>query len=74
MTYRPQVNDYVRWTKDVEGWVYFKSDDYITIEVSTRPKEQGCPHHKNYHVLVLCYRSEWNQLNYVKARKSVYES
>ena len=35
--YEPQVNDYVIWDKmgsanNDEGWVYFKSDEYITIE------------------------------------------
>jgi hypothetical protein len=33
MTYIPNINDYVNWkTKKNEGWVYFKCDDYITIE------------------------------------------
>jgi hypothetical protein len=31
-TYEPQVNDFVKWNKGVEGWVYFKCEDYITIE------------------------------------------
>jgi len=57
MTYTPKVNDYVNWkTKKNEGWVYFKCDDYITIET-----------------YVLCYRNQWNELTYIKSRKSVYE-
>jgi len=73
MTYTPQVNDYVKWTENVEGWVYFKCNSYITIETDIRPKEEGCPHHQNYHVLVLCYRDQWDKLKYIKSRKSVHE-
>ena len=40
MKYDPKVNDYVKWTKGVEGWVYFKCDEYITIEYSVRPKDE----------------------------------
>jgi hypothetical protein len=78
--YEPQVNDYVIWKGKSEldkGWVYFKCDDYITIEVGTKPK----PHcsvvrdviHCKYHCLLLCYHWDWNQLEYVKTRKSVYD-
>lgn len=73
MKYVPYVNDYVTWTRGVEGWVYFKDKDYITIEVSVRPKKQGCPLHQNYHILVLCYCDQWEELTYVKSRESVYE-
>jgi hypothetical protein len=34
--YTPKVNDYVKW-KNLEGWVYFRDDEYITIE--NAPKE-----------------------------------
>ena len=41
MTYTPKVNDYVNWkTKSQEGWVYFKCDDYITIETYVWEKDQ----------------------------------
>jgi len=79
MTYEPQVNDYVVWNngKGVEGWIYFKSKEYITIEVSVRPKDtenyQACSIHRNERVLVLCYPKEWKELEYVKSRESVYE-
>jgi hypothetical protein len=77
MTYEPQVNDYVEWTKGVEGWVYFKDREYITIECSVRPKDeinyQCCSLHRNERVLVVCYSEQWNQLEYVKSRKSRYE-
>jgi hypothetical protein len=40
MTYTPKVNDYVNWkTKKNEGWVYFKCDDYITIETYVWEKD-----------------------------------
>lgn len=73
MTYEPQVDDYVKWIKDIEGWVYFKDTEYITIEVSVRPKDeqnyQACSLHRNERLLVLCYREQWNQLEYVKRRE-----
>jgi len=75
MTYKPQVNDYVEWNKGVEGWVYFKDDEYITIEYVVRPKDeinyQACPIHANERLLVICYRNQWSQLKYVKSRESV---
>jgi hypothetical protein len=66
MTYSPQVNDYVKWTEYVEGWVYFKDEKYITIEAWVQPKDvenyQACSLHRNDRLLVLCYNHQWNQL------------
>ena len=77
MIYEPQINDYVKWTKGVEGWVYFKCDEYITIEHSVRPKDElnyrACSIHANERLLVICYNNQWKQLEYVKSRESVYE-
>jgi hypothetical protein len=77
MSYEPQVNDYVIWTKGVEGWVYFVDQEYITIEISVRPKDdvnyQCCSLHKNERLLVVCYKEQWSELEYVKTRESVYE-
>lgn len=73
MTYEPQVDDYVKWSKDVEGWVYFKDTEYITIEISVRPKNsenyRACSLHRNERLLVLCFRNQWNELEYVKRRE-----
>ena len=33
--YTPIVDDYVKW-KDIEGWVYYKGDEYLTIEVGVK--------------------------------------
>ena len=75
--YEPQVNDYVTWTKGVEGWVYFKDQEYITIEASVQPKDlqnyNACRLHRNDRLLVLCYHNQWNELEYVTSRESVYE-
>jgi hypothetical protein len=75
--YEPQVNDYVRWTKGVEGWVYFKDNEYITIEIGVKPKNQenyeACSIHRNDRLMVLCYHSQWKELEYVKSRESKYE-
>jgi hypothetical protein len=80
MIYSPQINDYVIWnnSKDIQGWVYFKCKDYITIEKSVRPKDSenynACSLHANERVLVLCYSSQWNELKYIKSRETVYET
>lgn len=77
--YVPQINDYVIWNdgKGVEGWVYFKDDAYITIETCVWEKDEEnyacCSLHRNDRILVLCYHSQWSQLEYVRSRKSVYE-
>jgi len=77
MTYQPQVNDYVKWNKGVEGWIYFECEDYVTIEHIVRPKDElnylACSIHANERLLVICYREQWNQLEYIKSRKSIYE-
>lgn len=81
--YEPQVNDYVTWPKEnqhVEGWVYFKDQEYITIEVSVsvRPKSDenyvACRLHRNDRLLVLCYHNQWNELKYVTSRASIHET
>jgi hypothetical protein len=78
MTYTPNVNDYVKWNNDVEGWVYFKCDEYVTIEMAVRPKNdenyKASPIHANERLLVLCYRGDWKDLSYVRARESIYEN
>ena len=69
-----------------KGWVYFKGDPeppkkgfpthetYITIETSVRdkPKEQldSKSLHTKVHTLLLCYKSQWKDLKFVKRRKS----
>jgi hypothetical protein len=77
MTYKPKTNDYVTWAKGVEGWVYFVDDEYITIEYFVRPKDEvnylACSIHANERLLVVCYKEDWNQLKYIKSRKSIYE-
>lgn len=77
MTYEPHINDYVKWTKGVEGWIYFKDTKYITIEVAVRPKDdinyQCCSIHRNERVLVVCYNNQWKELEYITSRKSIYE-
>ena len=80
MKYDPRVNDYVKWNngKGVEGWVYFKGKEYITIEVNVRPKDcenlQACSLHVNERLLVLCYINQWEELEYVRSRESVYKT
>tara|TARA_B100000287_G_C20294593_1_gene647295 strand:+ start:211 stop:513 length:303 start_codon:yes stop_codon:yes gene_type:complete len=74
--YDPKVNDYVIWDKGEygkdEGWVYFKDEEYITIEtnVKRKPPDDYCknPMHKMIHTLLLCNNQYWHQLKYVKSR------
>ena len=77
MSYKPQINDYVTWKNNIEGWVYFKDEEYITIEVCVRPKDRenyrACSLHRNDRLLVLCYKNQWSELTYVESRESVYE-
>ena len=82
--YKPQVNDYVIWEKmgesrPDEGWVYFKCDEYITIETGIKPRPKGDYTagngngrvlHRHVHTLLLCHRPFWGQLKYIKTRKS----
>jgi hypothetical protein len=76
MIYLPQVNDYVKWEDNLEGWVYFKCENYITIEQSVQLKSpenyQACPLHRNERLLVLCYQDHWNELERVGYRKDKY--
>ena len=79
MSYIPKVNDYVIWDKGEygsdEGWVYFFCDEYITIETGVRPKPPDQytknERHKMIHTLLLCHNGCWDQLEYIKSRKSV---
>ncbi len=77
--YIPKVNDYVIWDKGKygkdEGWVYFFSEEYITIETDVRPRPDAeCEgsRHKFIHTLLLCHAQFWNELEYVKSRKSAH--
>lgn len=77
MSYVPKVNDYVRWKNDIQGWIYFKDSEYLTIEVLVKPKDEfnyrASSIHANNRLLVLCYSNQWNELKYVRTRQSIYE-
>ena len=77
--YIPKVNDYVIWDRGQygrdEGWVYFFSEEYITIETDVRPRPDAeCEgsRHRFIHTLLLCHAQFWNELEYVKSRKSAH--
>ena len=68
-----------------EGWVYFKAEPsenkkgwqtparYISIEIATKPRPQcdlSTFLHKNIHVCICCYESDWHELEYVRRRVS----
>jgi len=71
--YNPKVNDYVKW-KHMEGWIYFKDEEYISIEIAVKDKlcNKGT-HHKKDHLLVLCYHNQWHELEYITSRESVHD-
>ena len=69
MTYHPQINDYVKW-RNVEGWVYFVTDEYITIEIGVKPKpDNHVTFHRMTHCLILCYHHDWKEIKYVNSRR-----
>lgn len=74
--YEPQVNDYIVWKNSIEGWVYFKCNEYITIEVNVRPKDsqnyKACTLHRNDRLLVLCYANQWKELTQTGYRENKY--
>ena len=75
LTYRPRLNDYVKWN-DLEGWVYYVDQQYITIEIRVIPKpeedlEHGTPH-RNNRCLVVCYPEQYSQLEYITHRETIY--
>ena len=50
--YQPTVNDRVQW-REHEGWVYTITEEYFTLEVATKLKEDNLlPIHKKHHVLI----------------------
>ena len=77
MTYKPRLDDYVKWNRSSgstdEGWVYFVSDEYISIEVLAKCKTdenvKDCPLHKKIHVLIVCQKWYWDELEYVGNRR-----
>jgi hypothetical protein len=77
MTYKPRLDDYVKWNRSSgstdEGWVYFVSDEYISIEVLAKCKTdenvKDCPLHRKIHVLVVCQNWYWDELEYVSNRR-----
>lgn len=77
--YNPEVNHYVKWNngKNVHGWIYFKCHEYLTIELFVKQKTTenfaACRLHKNERVLVLCYREQWEELEFIRKRKSIYD-
>jgi len=78
MSYTPRVDDYVIWNttpQTFKGWVYFKCEDYITIEISVKDKpDELVNFHKKIHCLLLCFRENWNELEYVKNRREEEDS
>jgi len=73
--YEPKVNDYVQWN-DLQGWVYFKCEEYITIEISVKDKPY-CEYsksdkHQKVHCCVVCFPENFSELRYVKSRQSVH--
>ena len=73
MNYEPTVNDRVKW-REHEGWVYFITDQYFTLEVATKPKEDNLiPTHKKHHVLILVFNEEFSNVTYLGHRLSQYD-
>ena len=50
MSYVPIVDDYVKW-RNVEGWVYYVGEEYITIEIAVKDKPDN---HVTFHRKIHC--------------------
>ena len=72
-TYTPNLNDYVSFRQH-EGWVYFVDEEYITIEIGVSEKKCRLTDdlHKMNHTLLVCYKQNWDELQYIRKRKSIY--
>ena len=72
-SYSPRVDDYVKWHQNNltdEGWIYFVGDEYLTIEVSVKDKPDELVNmHKKVHCLVVCYKWDWSELEYITNRR-----
>ena len=73
MTYQPELDDYVQWGNHT-GWVYFKCEQYITIELGVKPKP-NCEYtkiekHRYIHTLLLCHIWNQGELEYIYSRKN----
>lgn len=75
MLYTPKVNDYVTWG-NLKGWIYWidPQETYLTIEVAVKPKPDDLVQfHRKVHCLVCCFRHDWDDIVYVKSRKTKYD-
>ena len=69
MSYVPIVDDYVKW-RNVEGWVYYVGEEYITIEVAVKDKpDNHVMFHQKIHCNVVCPCWNWDELKYVTNRR-----
>ena len=74
MSYDPCVDDYIKW-RGHEGWVYFKCDEYITIEIGVKRKECNLSNHihKMNHILLVCQKYYWDEIVYLRSRTSIHD-
>jgi hypothetical protein len=78
--YVPKLHDYVKWNHEgdvYEGWIYYCGEDYISIELGVKDKpicELTDHHiHRKNHILLVCPKWDWHELEYVKCRKDFYD-
>lgn len=77
--YVPKLHDYVKWHHyhmKHEGWVYFVDEEYITLEIGVKDKSCNLTDnlHKMHHILLVCYKWNWHQLEYIKSRKDFHDN
>jgi len=69
MSYVPIVDDYVKW-RNVEGWVYYVGEEYITIEIAVKDKpDNHVTFHRKIHCNVVCPNWNWDELKYITNRR-----
>ena len=59
-----KVGSYVSW-KDIEGYVRFISEDYISICVNIHNPDQ-------FDCCIVCYNSDWNEVTVHKTVSPIY--
>jgi len=56
----------------MEGWIYFIDKEYLTLEILVRKKSEesynDAMFHRNHRCLVLVFREDWKDLEYIKKR------
>lgn len=77
--YEPKLHDYIKYYSGNhvhEGWIYFRGDEYISIELGVKDKPHcDITNHKHCktHILLVCPSWDWDKLEYIKSRRDFHD-